>query len=429
MMDNIRDTVRRAVKRPGKTILQLMLIAAGALAFSAGLSIAGSLVNLERDTYRYRVSVASGTSDEAGRFRYSRPSLFTLDSLETLVRDSGVLGEYAAVNSVQWPAVSVDDSRFSIRSVLAADASYAGIMGLELIAGRWYSQDESDSSSRLITVSSAIAEGLFGNVDNAIGSAISVERGIQRQGQGNQGRLYSESWEVIAVYENPSELARNALGIPDALIPFGSQQQGNRSPQISVFVARSKGANPAQIKTKIQNSLAILGHEEPRVSVWEGDPLTPNASVAAEARKLLTSLTGAILALGVLVLTASVFGIYTSTAMDVADGRKGTAIRRAIGESSGRTLLRFVTSNAIFGAAAAVLGVILSFPAYNALARTAETVIISSGLASGHVFPVTPPLWAPLLAILVSALTCALFSLPPAWSASRASVVEGIQEL
>ncbi|MFH2115627.1 MAG: ABC transporter permease, partial [Spirochaetota bacterium] len=424
-------------KHPGKTLLQAAVIAAGALAFSTGLAMSGAICELERETYRYRISVANGSTDEAGRFEYTRPGVFTKDILEHLIDESGYIKKIAAVNETRWPAVKVGESRFSIRSVMAAEADYAAIMGLTIEAGRSYSPDESTQGARLAMLSASVAESLFGSADQAIGSFIESERGVMMvrtgQGQTQQSRLASERFEVIGVYRDPPELARTALGIPDAIIPFGADRPpglpAQAASRIRTFVAETDGTPPETLKLKLATSLETLGIVDAELEAWEGDPATPNTGAAAEARKVIAALSGAIAGLGTLVLAASVFGIYSGTSMEAAANRKGTAVRRALGESARGTVLRFASENAGFGAAAALGGAVLSIPAYQALAGAAETVLAGAGMSQGGIFPDWPPIWAPVVAVLMTALACALFSLPPAIGASRAGIVDGIQEL
>jgi hypothetical protein len=437
MNDIIQLVLRKARKHPGKTLLQLAVIAAGALAFSTGLALSGAISELEKETYRYRISVANGSTDEAGRFQYARPGVFTKDILERLVDESGYLRKTAAVNQTHWPAVKVGDSRFSIRSVMAAEADYAAIMGLTIEAGRSYTAAESTQGTRLVMLSASVAGTLFASADQALGSFIESERGVMMirggQGQAQQSRIASERFEVIGVYRDPPELARTALGIPDAIIPFGADRPPGlptqASSQIRTFVAETDGTPPETLKLRLATSLETLGIADAAIETWEGDPTTPNSGAAAEARKVIAALSGAIAGLGMLVLAASVFGIYSGTSMEAAANRKGTAVRRALGESAGGTVLRFASENAGFGALAALAGALLSIPAYQALASAAETVLAGAGMSQGGIFPEWPPFWAPVVAVLMTALACALFSLPPAIGASRAGIVEGIQEL
>ncbi len=435
MIDMLSLTARKALRRPGRAAAQAAVLAAGALAFSAGLSIAGSIARLERETYRYRVAFAAGSSDSAGRFQYERQSPFTPAVLDGIVAQDGYLKKAAPVAQASWPAIRVGDQRYSIRSALAAGESYPEIMGLKLVAGRGYTRQESDSGARVAIASRSVAETLFGSVEEALGSFIEIERGVMARGggqsQGQSFRMTTERFELVGVYEDPSELARSALGIPDAVIPFGATRPPGMSASLPIrtVVAETDGTATAALESRLALSLTSLGKEAPELSAWEGDPLTPNARAAAEARKTLASLAGAITGLGALILLASVFGIYASTAMEAADGRKATAIRRALGESSGGTVLRFAASSAVFAAGAAAIGALASLPAYVALANAAEGILGGAGMSEGGVFGAFPPLWAPLAAVVATAAAAALFSLPAAIGASRAGIVEGIQEL
>lgn len=435
MIDLLSLTARKALRRPGRAAAQAAVLAAGALAFSAGLSIAGSIARLERETYRYRVAFAAGSTDSAGRFQYERQSPFTQAVLDGIVAQDGYLKKAAPVAQAAWPVIRVGEQRYSIRSALAAGESYPDIMGLKLVAGRSYTRQESDSGARVLIASRSVAETLFGSVEEALGSFIEIERGVMArgggQGQGQSFRMTTERFELVGVYEDPSELARSALGIPDAIIPFGATRPPGLSASLALrsVVAETDGTAAAALESRLASSLTSLGKEAPALSAWEGDPLTPNASAAAEARRTLASLAGAITGLGALILLASVFGIYASTAMEAADGRKATAIRRALGESAGGTVLRFAASSAAFAAGAGLIGALASLPAYLALANAAEGILAGAGMSEGGVFGAFPPVWAPLAAVVAAAAAAALFSLPAAVGASRAGIVEGIQDL
>lgn len=435
MIELLSLTARKALRRPGRAAAQAAVLAAGALAFSAGLSIAGSIARLERETYRYRVAFAAGSTDSAGRFRYERQSPFTPEVLDGIVAQDGYLKKAAPVAQAAWPAIRVGERRYSIRSALAAGESYPEIMGLKLVAGRGYTRLESESGARVAIASRSAAETLFGSLEDALGSFIEIERGVMArgggQGQDRSFRMTTERFELVGVYEDPSELARSALGIPDAIIPFGATRPPGvgASVPIRTVVAETDGTSTAALEPRLAASLTSLGIEAPDLSAWEGDPLTPNARDAAEARRTLASLSGAITGLGALILLASAFGIYASTAMEAADGRKATAIRRALGESSGGTVLRFAAASAVFAAGAGAVGALASLPAYLALANAAEAILGGAGMSEGGIFSALPPVWAPLAAVAATAAAAALFSLPAAIGASRAGIVEGIQEL
>ena len=189
MIDMLSLTARKALRRPGRAAAQAAVLAAGALAFSAGLSIAGSIARLERETYRYRVAFAAGSTDSAGRFQYERQSPFTPVVLDGIVAQDGYLKKAAPVAQASWPAIRVGDQRYSIRSALAAGESYPEIMGLKLVAGRGYTRQESDSGARVAIASRSVAETLFGSVEEALGSFIEIERGVMARGGGqSQGQ-------------------------------------------------------------------------------------------------------------------------------------------------------------------------------------------------------------------------------------------------
>lgn len=444
MTDFINALGRKALKKPGRTFLQLAVVAAGALAFSASLSIAGSLKNLEQATYRYRIAIGNGSTDETGQFNWTRTAGLNRTIIEALPAESALIKRTAAVNSVRWNTVRYEGSRFRIRSVIAAGEDYPDIMGLKLVAGRFFDRSELQEAQRLIVVSETVAREIFGSAQEAIGKNVESEGGVMVRMAGggfgggqafgaaasNATRMNTTLFTIIGVYKDPSPVALAALGLPDALVPFtveGGAQRGNTP--VRTFVAETNGATPAQVAAAVRLALDNLGMTDQPIEGWEGSPFSPNSDAAAEARRMLNALAGALVGLGSLVLLVSVLGVYSWTSMEAADSVKQTAIRRALGESAGGSIQRFVIGVALFGTIAGLVGALLSLPAYQVLAGAAESVLSSSGTAELGLFPALPPPWAPLLAVLATALVCALFALPPAYTASRVPITSGIQEL
>jgi predicted lysophospholipase L1 biosynthesis ABC-type transport system permease subunit len=235
---------------------------------------------------------------------------------------------------------------------------------------------------------------------------------------------------VTAVYQAPTTIARNALGLPDALIPWTAEGGAQRRAQpVRLFVVETDGASGARTAAAIRHYLSGMGQADPEITAWEGSPFDPMANGAVEARRMLATLSATLVSLGALVLLVSVLGVYTWTSMEAADSAKQTAIRRALGESAAGSVKRFVASIAAFGALAGLVGALLSLPAYRLLSISAEAILIANGTADSGLFPALPPAWAPSLAVLVTIVICALFALPPAISASRQTITSGIQEL
>ncbi|HAX38026.1 MAG TPA: hypothetical protein DCY05_09815 [Spirochaetaceae bacterium] len=450
MTDQLSDLIsglgRKAMKKPGRSLLQLAVVAAGALAFAPSLSLAGSLTSLAATTYRNRLAVGTGSVDESGDFAWSLNIDLTRQLVEALPTEVSFIKRAAVVNQARWNTVRSGDDRFRIRSVVAASADYPAIMGLVAVAGTFFDQSAVDAASPVVAISSTVAREIFGSVDAAIGQALDVESGIgARPGSpvGNSAgglaragaasaalRLTTVRFTVAAVYQAPATIARNALGLPDALIPWtaeGSAQR--RAPPVRTFVVETDGAASARAAAAIRQYLVGLGQTDPEIGAWEGSPFDPEADGAGEARRMLNALSATLVSLGALVLLVSVLGVYTWTSMEAADSAKQTAIRRALGESAAGSVKRFVASIATFGAVAGLVGALVSLPAYRLLSESAEAILIANGTADSGLFPVLPPAWTPALAVLVTVGVCALFALPPALSAGRQTITSGIQEL
>ena len=454
MTDIFTALGRKALKRPGRTLLQTAVVAAGALAFAASISIAGALIQLERSTYNYRISVGNGTTDEAGDFNWSRTADLTRDLVAALPAETALIQRTAPVTNTRWNNVVADGTRYRIRSVVAAGEEYPAIMGLQLLAGRFFEKTEHDQAKLLTAISESVAIALFGSVKDALGKTIETEAGIMARAigggalpgsgigagasRGGAGqalpatrlRMTTVQFSVIGVYKDPTAVSQAALGLPDALIPFtteGAARQGQSL--VRTFVAQTDGAAPEQVAAAVRSALAALGKEDAAISSWEGSPTSPNSNAAEEARKMLKALSGALIGLGALILLVSVLGVYSWTSMEVADSTKQTAIRRALGEPASGSVQRFAASIGVFGSVAGLLGALLSIPAYRLLAGAAEAVLASSGTAEAGLFPALPPLWALVSSVLITAAVCVLFALPPAIGASRIPITSGIQEL
>jgi hypothetical protein len=82
------------------------------------------------------------------------------------------------VNDAHFQNVTVNDSRYQIRSVQGVNESYADIMGLKLKEGRSLSAQDESNAAKVVVVSESLASVLFGGAKEALAGQIKVSSGV-----------------------------------------------------------------------------------------------------------------------------------------------------------------------------------------------------------------------------------------------------------
>ena len=260
---------------------------------------------------------------------------FSTVSAEILARVQAIPGVERAALTTRMPVAPGGSTTLIVENYNPAEGTgsvelpfayvsrdYFQTMGITLIAGRAFTQDERPESERVIVVNEAAAKAYFG------GDALDGR--IRGQGTDTPWR------RVVGVVENVN--VRSLQEEPTPMIYFSADQAG-----LSAFtvVARTQaGADPAALAGPLRNALREVRATLPvtRIGTLEshlGDAL-------AEPRVAAMLLGG----FSLLALLLASLGVYAVVAFSVERRTQEIGIRVALGASAGR-IIRTVVGESI----------------------------------------------------------------------------------
>jgi len=463
-------------RRPLRLVLQLItvVVGTGALALALGVSsrLDGFVAKLDSGGRRIAIANASlsssdtGTSGQAG-IEWQNPPIFTAEDAPALKSASQAIREVSIVNNIPWDRIQSGGKAWRVRRVLASDERHAEVMGLRVVAGSFFGGADVAEGNRVVAISEAAAKSLYGGSAEALGKTIGADRGIRnnrnvvirvaaaqaarsgaaagggaagggaanaiaaRRGSGfASAALQSaiETFTVVAVYADATDLERSAYGIPDMIVPWTAARQRGRADNAAVrtLVARADAASLEKIGADLRVDVARRHGTEAKVMVWEGDPARPQSDLLGRARNALSDFSALAQALGGLILAIACFGIASGIAVEAADRSRETAIRRALGLTVLRSAVGFCVDGILTALAGGLLGLGLAALFYDPVALALDPYLSSLGVDLGSLGGGLP--LRALLAPLGGVLAAFLFSLAPAYRSASGPIADGLKE-
>jgi putative ABC transport system permease protein len=469
-------------KRPLRLVLQVVstCVGTGALALALGVSarLDGFVSTLDSGGRRIAIANASVSSSDTGTggqsgIEWQNPAVFTTADAAAFKSASSAIRDVSIVNNMNWDQIQANGRSWRVRRVLASDDRYAAVMGLDLVAGSFFSRDDVSKKNRVVAVSASSAETLFGGVDAALGKTLMVDRGIRQMrnviqgtvaGQGaaaggaaattqrnaasgatataitrataardagfasNRVQSAMESYTIVAVYKDVADFERSAYGIPDMVIPWTTMFPSNfpGSATVRTLVARADSTSLLRIGADLRVDVARRLGDGAKVMVWEGDAARPQADTLGRARSALADFSALAQALGGLILAIACFGIASGIAVEAADRSKEIAIRRAVGLTVLRSSVAFCIDGTVTAALGSLIGLGAALAFYDPVGRALDPYLTALGLNLGSLGGGLPA--RALLAPLAAVVAAFLFSLLPALRASSGSIADSLKE-
>jgi putative ABC transport system permease protein len=445
-MKTLRAILSSFSRSPVKLTLTLLTVGlgVGVLIFALSISSAFSRLfseQLERDGIVVMVSNAQ-ISEDTGMMEPVRPSQFDSQALDVLSK--GIQGVQAAspVDNRGFNELAAGEGVYRIRSVISADAGYASVMGLKLVAGEYFTASEVESGAKKALITESLAKIVFGSAERAVGQtmkppapampAASTTASTGGQNAAPQPRVFViPTYTVSGVFADVSELARTSYGVGDMVIPYtasfsqGSNTEMARRLAMSTIALRVKGSGLATIEAQARAALAAQYGEDVSVMVWEGAPRGETATLE-EARSTVSAFSLVVNLLGFILLVTGSIGILSIMLVEVLGKHRQIAIERALG-ASGRIIMReYFTRSLALSALSAAVGVILAV----ALAGPLKALVlpIFNGVSAADLGSnVITPL-AVGIGVASALLVGGVFGVFPVLPALRANIAEGMRE-
>jgi putative ABC transport system permease protein len=351
-----------------------------------------------------------------------QPVRFTSDVISILSSDYQNLSDITFVAEA-WlkPIIWEGDKTYEIRSAIQTNEAYAELMDLEFAAGRFFDKSDVESRKRVVVISALAGQMLFGPPEAALGKTVDLA-----------GRDGVNSYAVVGVYNDVSDMEREAYGIGDFIFPISSGiPMGTRVHPIqrgAILMARVSNDSIQKAESRIRAILEPEYGDDLVLSVWEGIPTNTAAALIEESRKSVSNFALAVRILGFIILAISSIGIFSVMLVEVLNRTREIGLRRSMGTTRAGIRRFFIGQALYYSLIGSLFGSGLAAGLYRTIGVFLAPLFDSAGFrASDVAFAIPGPL--PFVIAIGAALVFgALFGFFPALSASRTPIVECIRE-
>jgi putative ABC transport system permease protein len=369
-----------------------------------------------------RISIFNGEIDDGDNLIMQQPGRFTPDVISILASDYENLSDITFVAEA-WlkPIIWEGDKTYEIRSAVQTDETYADLMNLEFAAGRFFGKADVESRQRVVVISALAGQMLFGPPEVSLGKTVALA-----------GRDGVNSYTVVGVFKDVSDMEREAYGIADFIFPILSGiPLGTRIHPVqrgAILMARIASDNIEKAESRIRAILEQEYGDDLILGVWEGIPNNTAAALIEESRKSVSNFALAVSILGFIILATSSIGIFSVMLVEVLNRTREIGLRRSLGTTRAGIRRLFIVQALYYSLIGSLFGSALAVALYRPVGIFLTPLFDSAGFrASDIAFTVPGPL--PFSIAIGAALVFgALFGFFPALSAARTPIVECIRE-
>ena len=278
--------------------------------------------------------------------------------------------------------------------VLGVSPQYSIVRNLQVLAGRFFDEDDAMARAHAAVVTPQFAQRVFGTVDAAVGQDIKI-RDLPFVIVG----VFRERVETFG----QSEIAGDTILIPYSVARYFTPTDAVKQIFFSVADAGDVPRATEMIKQVLQS------RHKPE-SVYRVENLTQLLQVAAKTANALTIV---LLAVALLVLLVSGVGIMNIMLANVRTRIREIGIRKAIGATQREIRLQFLTEAVLISLAGGVIGTLLGLALPFSVRFLTEYRIPISGLSA-------------IIALSVAVLVGVIFGTVPATRAAQLDPVEAL---
>jgi len=290
--------------------------------------------------------------------------------------------------------ISVGNGKERDILVLGVSPQYETVRNLQVLAGRFFDDDDGMSRAKVAVVTMQFAQTVYGNVSSAVGKEIKIS-GLP--------------FVIIGTFrERIDTLGQSEISGDTILIPYtvGRYFTGNDAVKQLFFSTADAGDVPRATQLIQQ---VIQSRHRPQ-SVYRVENLTGFLVVAARTANALTLV---LLAVALMVLLVSGVGIMNIMLANVRTRIREIGIRKAIGATRREILLQFLTEAVLISLAGGIVGTIIGLAVPFSVRFLTEYRIPISGLSA-------------IIALAVAILVGVIFGTVPATRAAQLDPVEAL---
>jgi putative ABC transport system permease protein len=278
--------------------------------------------------------------------------------------------------------------------VLGVSQQYSTVRNLEVLAGRFFDEEDSMARAHVAVVTQQFAQRIYGGQEAAKDQNIKI-KGLP--------------FVIIGTFrERVETFGQSEIAGDTVLIPYNVARYftGNDSVKQLFFSVSDAGDVPHATETIQQ----ILQSRHKPQSVYRVENLTQLLQVAARAANGLSIM---LLAISLLVLVVSGVGIMNIMLANVRTRIREIGIRKAIGATSREIKLQFLAEAVLISVSGGVVGTVLGLAVPFSVRFLTEYRIPISGLSA-------------IIAIFVAILVGVIFGTVPATRAAQLDPVEAL---
>ncbi|MDR3746811.1 MAG: ABC transporter permease [Acidobacteriota bacterium] len=279
--------------------------------------------------------------------------------------------------------------------VLGVSREYLYVRNLDVLAGRFFDETDTQAHSKVALLNLPLASVLFGSASAAVGKEI---------------KLSGLPFVVIGAFrERVDTFGQSEVTDNTILIPYSVARYFTNSDEVKeLFFSVSDSNEVPRATQQIQKVLESRHRPE---SVYKMTNLTQLLTVASRTANTLTTVLALI---SVLTLIVSGVGIMNIMLATVNSRIREIGVRRAVGATSAEIRAQFLTEAILISLAGGIVGIFIGL-----------ALPFSVRFVTDYRIPISG--WSVIIAVLVSTLVGILFGTAPAARAAQLDPVDSLR--
>lgn len=322
------------------------------------------------------------------------PDLMTYEDMNAVLEEVPDIVASSPMLEVHY-SVGIGGGVTKDAMLLGVSPQYKKVRNLEVVAGRFFDDQDTVSRTKVAVIVEPFAKALFGSNAGAVGHRITVE-GIPFIIIG----VFKESVATFGL----SEISEQTLLVP---YPVARYFTGSDKVKEIFFTMR----DPADVVPASKQILAIIKSRHRPSSSYLPFIMTGFLSIMAKIADMLTVVLS--LAAGITLIVSGV-GIMNSMLANVQARIKEIGIRKALGATSLEIRMQFLTEAVFLSLAGGLVGTLIGL-----------AIPLSVSLLTPYKIPIS--LWSAVIALGTSMLVGILFGTLPANRAARLDPVQTLK--